>query len=293
MQALQYNTIGMRNTATGVSALYFNDDGNDNAAFGQDALLDSKNGSWNTAIGKAALQHNFDGNGNTAVGLTALWNNKFGDYNTAIGYGAGPGAGLDNLTNTTAVGYNAVTDAPDQIRLGNSAVKEVLPGFNSTNASNGVSLGSPNWRWKVVYSCNGMVQCSDGRLKSNVVNTHYGLADVMRLRPVQYHWKNNPDSDMMLGFIAQEVESIVPEAVVIPKNEEEDYAMQYDALIPVLTRAIQEQQAQIEALKAQNEQITQQNQCLQTQLDALRADVQAIRAAIGQQPALNAESGTK
>ena len=48
------------------------------------------------------------------------------------------------------------------------------------------------------------------------------------------------------------METIVPEAVDVPKTAADYYGMKYNELIPVLTKAIQEQQAQIEALKAQN-----------------------------------------
>ena len=102
----------------------------------------------------------------------------------------------------------------------------------------------------------------------------------MAMRPVQYFWKTSPDNGQMLGFIAQEIEKIVPESVVAPKNEGEYYAMKYDALIPVLTKAIQEQQAQIEDLK-------KQNKSLESQFNALRADVQTFQASIKKQEVLN------
>ena len=58
---------------------------------------------------------------------------------------------------------------------------------------------------------------SDVRLKQNVTTITAGLDKVMGLNPVKFNWIENfsPDEQgkAMLGFIAQEVESIIPEAV--------------------------------------------------------------------------------
>ena len=103
----------------------------------------------------------------------------------------------------------------------------------------------------------------------------------MRLRPVSYTWKVHSNDQALLGFIAQEVEGIVPEAVVVPKSEDEYYAMKYEALIPVLTKAIQEQQREIEILRAQQDQmidLKEQNQMLQTQITDLYNHLQTLQA---------------
>jgi len=281
--ALQNNTTGSSNTATGKSALNANVIGSANTADGVEALV-VYTGAENTATGFHSLFANTTGSSNAAIGFGALSANITGKNNSALGAGANVAVG--NLQNATAIGAGAQADASDQIRLGNSAVNEVLPGrdCNSTPPPNptysGVSLGSRLWKWKEVWACNGMIQPSDSRLKTKISNINYGLNAVMAMRPVQYFWKASPDNDQMLGFIAQEIEKIVPESVVAPTKDGEYYAMKYDALIPVLTKAIQEQQAQIEDLKKQNEQLgilLRQNQSLQSQIDGLRADVQSFR----------------
>jgi hypothetical protein len=69
----------------------------------------------------------------------------------------------------------------------------------------------------------------------------------MKLNAVRYRWKEYNDL-LNLGFIAQEVESIVPEAVRY--DEVNDiYSMEYTAIIPVLVEAMKEQQETIEELK--------------------------------------------
>ena len=112
----------------------------------------------------------------------------------------------------------------------------------------------------VVYAQNTSIQSlSDVRVKENIVDATDGLEKVLALRPVRFDFKEGFGNDRknVLGFIAQEVETVFPDAVdvspVDPDGEgpEEPYkSVGPSALIPVLVKAIQEQQAIIEALTA-------------------------------------------
>ena len=60
-----------------------------------------------------------------------------------------------------------------------------------------------------------------------------------------------------IGFIAQELYKVVPEAAFPPKDENTSFwAVDYEKIIPILTRAIQEQQQEIETLKTKNNELT-------------------------------------
>lgn len=92
---------------------------------------------------------------------------------------------------------------------------------------------------------------SDIRFKENVNDLADGqLETVMSLRPTSYNMKNHPDSNLSYGFIAQEVMEILPNLVGGGKDSssETELTLSYTQLIPVLTKAIQEQQVQIEEL---------------------------------------------
>jgi hypothetical protein len=108
-----------------------------------------------------------------------------------------------------------------------------------------------------IYAQNTTVQSiSDARLKENIRNASEGLNVITALRPVRYDWKSGYGNDRkdQLGFIAQEVESVFPEAVSEWKGKEGDETYKTvgpGALIPVLVKAIQEQQAMINELKAE------------------------------------------
>ena len=263
--ALLRNTTGSRNTATGQYALALNTTGDDNTAFGHSALYPNTTGYKNTAVGQGALKNNSTGFENSALGEGTLANNTTGKYNsafgreslhnsngdnnTAIGWRAGfqtgsnntsvgwqagytagtnntaIGSGADfgaNLTNATAIGYQANASASNSIRLGNASVT--------------VIGGQVAW-----------TAASDSRIKKNIVNSTYGLATVLKLRPVEYNLTSNDLKQV--GFIAQEVQKLVPEVVTGKEGDlskGEILGITYSNLVPVLTKAIQEQQKQIE-----------------------------------------------
>ena len=102
----------------------------------------------------------------------------------------------------------------------------------------------------------GTQVASDLRLKNVGASVSYGLAEVKQLQPKQYALKKEPDVNR-LGFIAQEVESIIPEAVFDTNEELEGHqegdrtklGMEYIQLIPVLVNAIKELSAEVDTLK--------------------------------------------
>jgi hypothetical protein len=96
---------------------------------------------------------------------------------------------------------------------------------------------------------------SDIRLKKDIhpVSEVDALEDIMHLNPVSYRWKETEKrgDNIHFGFIAQEVEKIVPEVI---RGEGDDIkGINYDGVIALLTRAVQEQQKEIEALKVRLE----------------------------------------
>jgi len=84
---------------------------------------------------------------------------------------------------------------------------------------------------------------SDYDLKDEIQNIDYGINEVMQMQPVKYTYKSNGSTQ--LGFIAQDLGVITPEVV----SFEDKMSVYYNALIPILTKAIQEQQALIKALE--------------------------------------------
>jgi hypothetical protein len=92
---------------------------------------------------------------------------------------------------------------------------------------------------------------SDARLKENLQETEIGLAEVMQLQVYDFTWKGT--GEPAHGFIAQEVHGIYPAAVREGGANpiEEPWQIEYGRLTPLLVRAVQQQQALIEALAAE------------------------------------------
>jgi hypothetical protein len=89
---------------------------------------------------------------------------------------------------------------------------------------------------------------SDKRLKTNIQDINYGLDTIMKLTPKEYDWKKDNRHD--IGFIAQEVEEVIPEIVKDKKHfDKEIKTLDYEKLTAVLIKAVQEQQKQINELK--------------------------------------------
>jgi hypothetical protein len=118
------------------------------------------------------------------------------------------------------------------------------------DADNTYIFGNGFFRWSSVWSTNGSIQTSDANLKTNIQALPYGLNEVMQLNPVLYNWKEEPNSKKEVGLLAQDVLKLIPEAVVVPEDGSA-MGMNYSELIPVLIKAIQEQQKEIIELKKQ------------------------------------------
>ena len=96
---------------------------------------------------------------------------------------------------------------------------------------------------------------SDYRLKENIAAFPDGIARLQQLKPCRFNFITNPD-DTVDGFIAHEVQAIVPEAITGEKDAvDEDgnpiyQGIDQSKLVPLLTAALQEAIGEIESLKA-------------------------------------------
>ena len=138
-------------------------------------------------------------------------------------------------------------------------------------------LGDSGNRWSEVWAANGTIQTSDARLKQGITDLAYGLRELLQLRPVTFEWRDRPDGWQRLGLIAQEVQRVLPETVVVGSDPAATLGMNYTDLLPVVIKAvqeqhqaIQEQQGSIAALAAENA--------------VLRAQIAALERAAGERP---------
>jgi hypothetical protein len=127
--------------------------------------------------------------------------------------------------------------------IANGRLDFLISSSNSTDPT--TSLGYING------STGAYTAVSDARAKKNIVDCQYGLSSVMSMRPVLYNMVSENDGTIKhIGFIAQEIKAVINEAVADTDSEEQWYGLDKSELVPVLVKAIQEQQAIITALTA-------------------------------------------
>ena len=190
-------------------------------------------------------------------------------------------------TNATQVQFPNPRGLPGAVLVGTTttidsdAVLQVK-GIAGQSSAIGTSLGSTALSYHVRFnnpnglvgwiqtanSVTGYQSASDHRLKENVVGMSNACKRLARLRPVTFNFKCAPEQ-VVDGFIAHEVQEVVPEAASGVKDEVDAkgqpvyQGVDCAKLVPLLTAALQEHDAQ---------------------LAALRGEVASLRAALGACP---------
>jgi hypothetical protein len=105
------------------------------------------------------------------------------------------------------------------------------------------SIGSSASSGALHYTADGTLttNTSDERLKTNIITLTGALDKVNQLRGVTYNWTENPNGDARIGFIAQEVNAVVPELTFTNPNSPENYmGVHYDNVTALLVEAVKE-----------------------------------------------------
>ena len=165
-----------------------------------------------------------DGSGNVLVGKTSV---AFGT------------AGIELKATDVISITRSANPCINVNRIGSSAGAAIIMHYNSND------VGSID----VASSSTSYNTSSDYRLKENAKPIQNGLERLNQLNPVKFDWKEDGTSSE--GFIAHEVQEIFSDAVTGEKDGEEMQGMDYGRITPLLVKAIQEQQEQIEQLKTE------------------------------------------
>lgn len=158
-------------------------------------------------------------------------------------------AATNKLTSTTDWALEAYSTASAGTMLvrNDTSGRTLIGWFNgTTNIANVVNNGT-----SVSYNTT-----SDYRLKENVADFSGGLNAITALRPVTFKWKADPNGPTATGFIAHEVQAVIPQAIngtkdavdsngqIIPQGIDNSF------IVPYLVAAVKELTAEVEALKA-------------------------------------------
>ena len=187
-------------------------------------------GNWGINItGNAATVTNgvYTNTNNTFTGTTNTFSN-------GIVFGSGSGI------NGTAYNFNANTS----IAYGSSTIELAI---SSASVLQAKAAGT--------YNATGVYgTISDSRIKENVAPARSYLSDICKLNVVTYSLKKDKlPKGNMLGFIAQDVEAVMPGLIDTAASKEFDLSdlksIKTSVLIPMLVQAIQELKAEIDTLK--------------------------------------------
>jgi len=227
--------------------------------------------------------------GGSKRGIIAVRNNAATDMgyayvNESSGFFTVEAAGANPLVLSTNGAERARIDSSGNFRVRNltggsnnngllveedgaNTTRVSIGGANSSSAT-GLSIystGAGAFRFFVSYSgqisatSTSISAISDESLKENIVDLETGIAEVMALRPRRFDWKEETqlEAKNVAGFIAQEVEQVLPELVYDYQYNETEIkkSIKMGDILPTLVKAIQEQQAMI---TSQSEQLSSQ-----------------------------------
>ncbi|HBB36470.1 MAG TPA: hypothetical protein DCZ86_00540, partial [Candidatus Moranbacteria bacterium] len=152
----------------------------------------------------------------------------------------------------------------------------------------GIGTTAPGYKLEVYTgSASGWVVTADGtwgstsdaRLKKNIEPMGSALDQVMALNPVTFNMKGESNSDPAhMGFIAQDVEKIVPELVTAGPNGYK--GLSYALFTPLLTKAVQEQQTEISNVQIQMSNQIQNLNDQKLQITKQAGDVTELQTAV-------------
>ena len=242
--SLNKNTLGSQNISIGNSSLRDNTFGSNNIAIGNYSLLQSNGSSnYNIAIGFNTLYNTLSTIGNTSIGDESMFYNTTGESNTVLGYRAG----------------NSIVSGNNNIVIGN------LAATSNGTVSNEIVLG--NSSNNIIRSqVTSITALSDKRDKKNIQDLTIGLDFIKSIKPRVFNWdkrewyKNNisdgtkMEDHFTAGFIAQELDSAQNKfnadwLKLVYKSSNERWEATYGNLLPVMVKAIQEQQLIIDDQK--------------------------------------------
>ncbi len=262
-RAIERSTIAIGNstTSSGISSIAMGwattASGDYSTALGRSTFATA---SYATSMGfnttASGLYATATGHGTTAEGwnsfASGVNSESLGSQSTAMGAGA-----MALGVSSVSLGHSTIAGAPNTIAVGiynvgggdpllasaTDPLFEVGNG-NYVDGTNDVRTNALTILRNGNATLAGtLTQNSDRRLKTNITELKYGLNTILKLNPVSYNWKKYPEkTQQSLGLIAQEVQPLIREIVAVGIDKDQTLSLSYIELIPVLIKAMQEQQ---------------------------------------------------
>jgi len=156
--------------------------------------------------------------------------------------------GTTNASFTSGVGMKMIPDAsgPAIVCVG-TATSASFNSYFIYSTGAGANRFYVSYAGQIYATSTGITAISDVTLKENIRDLETGLDEIMALRPRRFDWKEETKLDQknVAGFIAQEVEPVLPDLVYDYKYNEQTTkkAVKTSDMLPTLVKAIQELKA--------------------------------------------------
>ncbi len=159
--------------------------------------------------------------------------------------------GINGYYNSDKFGALTITTPNDGNIQSLSLVKENIYGWfiGYYENDNSLYITDGNAGVKLCPNAHNFSSLSDERCKKNINKIPNSLEKIEKINGVYYNYKNDHDNDKKrVGLIAQEVLSVLPEAVDY-ENENVPYSVRYTDIIPLLVNSIHELKNELYEIK--------------------------------------------
>lgn len=148
-------------------------------------------------------------------------------------------------TNQVAASISAISEG-DFSNSNNTTKLSFKTSLSGQSVENMILRGNGDLSCHGDFFCAGVIETSDIRLKKDISLLKNSLEIINKLRPVSFNWKNRLNNNKKIGFIAQEVEQLLPEVVVKSPNGYKSIA--YSSMVSLLVDGLKRQQQMISEL---------------------------------------------
>ena len=223
----------------------------------------------------------FNNGGTSHVGRLSMYNNADGDYTQLACYNVSEGSTK-----------NYITIYPNHISFGSYVIAR---GYIKPYNNGSIDLGASEYRWRTVYSANGVSTTSDRTLKENIKYVRTGDTEINYddmynfvkndLELATYNYTNSGEKH--INFIAQDllanedgtdnkVGQFIINPVPVPPKEDIESGKPYPLLsyntniyTSVLAGALKQAIQEVEVLKEENKELKETLHSLVSRIEAL------------------------
>ncbi|MDC3132918.1 tail fiber domain-containing protein [Flavobacteriaceae bacterium] len=211
------------------------------AGIAQSDQWDEKNiGTYSIAMGRNTIASGFHATAFGSSTLSEAW------YSTAMGQGtlavshSETAIGRYN-TKYTPKGGTSIWDVNDRLLIIGNGTSNNL----SDRSDALVMLKNGNTSVSGVWTGPAFSSLSDRRLKSNIKALSFGIETINQLKPKQYQLKKDTLNKIHFGFLADELQKILPQMVHTNEGKDEFLSINYAELIPLIVGVLQEMNTRI------------------------------------------------